>query len=111
MKIISTALAFTQNSVSTPIAPITTTQGLIDLGCTIFDWMFYALIVFAIIMVVLAAFNYVTAGDNAEKVSKATKMIIYAAIGIAVALLAMGIPLLVGNFLNVSNTTGLTTCS
>lgn len=79
--------------------PITSAQSLLGLMCTIFSWMFYGLIVLSIIMVVFAGFNYVTAGDNAEKVSKATKMILYAAIGIAVALLAKAIPSIVANVL------------
>lgn len=94
---------------ATPPPPITKVQGLIDLMCNVFGWMFYALIALAIIMVVLAGFNYVTADGEAEKVSKANKMILYAAVGIAVALLAKGIPLIVGDFLG-ANTLGLTTC-
>jgi hypothetical protein len=91
-------------------SPITTLQGLVNLMCKAFDYLFYGLIALSIIMVVIAGFNYVTAGDNAEKVSKANKMILYAAIGIAVALLARGIPLIVANFLGAS-TTGVTSCS
>lgn len=85
-------------------APITTVKGLVDLMCNIFGWMFYGLIALSVIMVVIAGFNYVTAGDNAEKVSKANKMILYAAVGIAVALLAKGIPLIVADFLGASKT-------
>jgi hypothetical protein len=82
--------------------PITSVGALVNLMCLAFDYLFYGLIALSIIMVVIAGFNYVTAGDNAEKVSKANKMILYAAIGIAVALLAKGIPLIVANFLGAS---------
>ena len=95
-------------AVSTP-PPITNIQQLVNLICKAFGYMFYGLIALSIIMVVVAGFNYVTAGDNAEKVSKANKMILYAAIGIAVALLAKGIPLIVANFLGAS-TSGIKSC-
>jgi hypothetical protein len=90
-------------------APITTVQGLINLICLAFDYMFYALIALSLVMVVIAGFNYVTSNGSAEKVDKATKMILYAVIGIAVALLARGIPLIVGNFLGASKA-NLTSC-
>lgn len=89
-------------------APVTTVQGLVNLICVAFDYMFYALIALSIVMIVIAGFNYVTADGNAETVAKANKMILYSAIGIAVALLARGVPLIVGSFLGTSS--GLTTC-
>jgi hypothetical protein len=84
----------------TPPAPIKTVQELINLMCKIFGWMFYGLIALAIIMGVVAAFNYVTSDGSAEKVSKANKMLLYAAIGVAVALLAKGLPNIVASFLD-----------
>jgi hypothetical protein len=86
----------------TPSAPITTAQGLLNFMCTIFGFMFYGLITLSIIMIVIAGFNYTTAGDNGEKVSKATKMILYASIGVAVALLAKAVPPLVANLLGAN---------
>jgi hypothetical protein len=90
-------------------APITSVQGIINLMCKVFDYMFYGLIALSIIIVVIAGFNYVTAGGDSEKVSKANKMILYAAIGIAIALVARGIPLIVANFLGAS-ASGVSSC-
>ena len=90
-------LAFAQ----TP-APITTVSGLVNIICRAFAYMFYGLIAISLVMVLVAAYGYVTAGDNAEKVGKANKTILYAAIGIAVALLAKGIPLIVASFFSAS---------
>jgi len=90
-------------------APISTVQQLINLLCVTFGWMFYGLIALSLIMIVVAAFNYTTAGGEAEKVSKANKMILYAAVGIAVALLAKGIPLIVANFIG-ANSSSLSKC-
>jgi hypothetical protein len=89
--------------------PITTLQGLVDLMCKAFDYLFYGLIALSVIMIVIAGYHYVTAGDNSEKVSKANKTILYAAIGIGVALLARAIPLIVGNFLG-ADTGSLSAC-
>ncbi|HVO28551.1 MAG TPA: hypothetical protein VMT81_01030 [Candidatus Paceibacterota bacterium] len=86
--------------------PITTTQELLQFMCTIFSWMFYGLIVLSLIMIVVAAYNYATANGEAEKVSKANKMILYAAIAIAVALLAKGIPAIVASLLGAKATSG-----
>lgn len=67
--------------------------------CTAMKWMFWVLILLSIIMVLAAAYMYVFSGGNPENVSKANKTILYAAIGVAVALLARGIPTLVAEFL------------
>lgn len=83
-------------------APITSVQGIVNIMCKAFDYLFYGLIALSIVVVVIAAFNYVLANGDAEKVSKANKMILYAMIGIAVALLAKGIPLIVGSFFGVA---------
>jgi hypothetical protein len=88
-------LAFAQSN--TP--PITSAQALLNFMCTIFSWMFYFLITLSLIMILVAAFTYVTANGNPEKVGKATKMILYAAIGIAVALIAKGVPSIIASIL------------
>lgn len=93
---------------ASPSAPITTVQGLVNLICLAFDYMFYALIALSIVVVVIAGFNYVTSNGSSEKVAKANKMILYAVIGIAVALLAKAIPLIVGDFLGVNS--GIASC-
>jgi uncharacterized membrane protein len=66
-----------------------------DLFCPIIDWMFWILISLAIIMVMWAAYTYLTAGDDTEKVHRATKILTYAALAVGVALVAKGFPTLV----------------
>lgn len=106
---LSTSLMPLTALAATPNSPITTVQGLVNLLCTTFGWLFYGLIALSVVMIVIAGYNYVTAGDNAEKVSKANKMILYAAVGIAVALIAKAVPLIVSNFLG-GGSTGIKTC-
>ena len=75
--------------------------------CSIVDWMFYGLIVLSVIMVLISAFYFVTAGDDTEKVSKARKTITYAAIAIVVALIAKGFPALIASFIGASGSGNL----
>jgi magnesium-transporting ATPase (P-type) len=82
-----------------PPPPITTPQTAINTLCLIAGWMFTFLIVFAIIFVILAAFNYLTAGGDPEKVKTASNQLIYAAVAVAVAIFAKGLPLLVSGLL------------
>ena len=109
------ALAFAQN-LQGPVAPtqtnvpqgqITSLQGVLQTLCTVFAWAFYFLIVIAVIFVIVAAFRYLTAAGDPEKVKSAGQTLLYAAIAIGVALLARAVPLVVGSFLGAS---GVSSC-
>jgi hypothetical protein len=89
-----------------PQSSISTVQAVLDEVCGVFDWMFYFLIALSVIFVVIAAYRYLTASGNPEKVKGATNTIIYAAIAVAVALLALAIPSIVANFLGASGNIG-----
>jgi len=56
---------------------------------TITNWVFAILLTLAVLFVILAAFNYLT-GSSGEGVETAHMMLKYAAIAIAVAVLAQG---------------------
>jgi uncharacterized membrane protein len=74
--------------------------------CTIFNWMFYFLIILAIIFVVIAAFRYLFAAGDPEKVKAAGHALIYAAVAIAVGLIAKAVPSIVGTLLGSGTITG-----
>ena len=104
------ALTFAQN-IPTPTAPtasgvpqgnITSLSGVLNSVCTVFGWAFYFLIALAVLFVIVAAFKYLTAAGDPEKVKSAGATLLYAAIAIAVALLARAVPLIVGSFLGSS---------
>ncbi len=78
------------------IYQITGSAGLL---CTVINWIFWLLIVFTIIFVLYAAFQYLTAAGNPEKVSAAGSTLIYAAVAVVVALIAKGLPLIVSSFI------------
>ena len=56
------------------------------------DVMFNFLLIISVIMVIWAAYQYLTAGGDAEKVKGATRTITYAAVAVVVTLLAGAFP-------------------
>ena len=90
-----------------PQGNIQSLNGVLQSLCTVFAYMFYFLIVLAVIFVLIAAFRYLTASGDPEKVKGAGTMLIYTAVAIGVALLARAIPLVVASFLGAS---GVTSC-
>lgn len=61
----------------------------------IFDWLFVILLVVAAIFIVLAAYMFVTAQGDADKVKTARDFVLYALIGVLVAFVARGLIYLV----------------
>jgi uncharacterized membrane protein len=94
------------NFTAPPQSTINTVQLILNEICGIFDWMFYFLVALAVIFIVIAAYRYLTASGDSEKVKSATNTIIYAAIAVAVALLALAIPSIVATFLGASGNIG-----
>ncbi|HVO28550.1 MAG TPA: hypothetical protein VMT81_01025 [Candidatus Paceibacterota bacterium] len=82
------------------------TQSVLNFGCTVFSWMFYGLIVLAVVFVVVGAYKYLTSSGEAEKVKSANNTLMYAAIAVAVALLAKAIPSIVASFLGAGSSSG-----
>ena len=64
---------------------------VLDVMDRVTNWMFTGFLALAVILVILAAYEYLLAQGGAEEISKAHKMLIYAAIAIGVAVLAKGI--------------------
>ncbi|MDP3901416.1 MAG: hypothetical protein Q8Q37_00360 [bacterium] len=64
------------------------------------NWLFAFLLVLATIFVIIAAFNYLTAGGDDEKIKGAHKIILYAAVAIAVGLLAKSVEFIVRQLIN-----------
>jgi len=67
--------------------------------CTIINWVFWFIIIFAIIFTLIAAFRYLTAAGDPEKVKRAGATLLYVVIAVVVALIAKGLPLLVSSFI------------
>jgi len=58
---------------------------------TLVTWLFTILMIVAVIFIFYAAFLYLKAGGEPEDVKKANKQLIFSAVAIAVALIAVGV--------------------
>ncbi len=61
---------------------------LIDKILTVGDWIFNALLVIGIIVILLAGFAFLTGGGDPDKIKKARDSLMYALIGIGIGFLA-----------------------
>lgn len=64
---------------------------ILDIMETVVDWMFVILLILSAIIIIIAAFQFVTAGGAPEKVTSARDKMIWALVGVAVAFLAKGL--------------------
>lgn len=80
-------------------SPITSIGGIQGFLCNIVGYFFWFILALSVIMILWAAYTYITAGDDTEKTSKARKIITYAAIGIAVALISNAFPAIINSIL------------
>jgi heme/copper-type cytochrome/quinol oxidase subunit 2 len=81
-----------------PPAPITSLTGVTGAICTAIGWLFTFLIILAVLFVLLAAFKYLTASGDPEKVKQAGNMLFYAVIAVVVAIIAKGVPAIIGSY-------------
>ncbi len=68
---------------------------MLDAVYTVVDWIFFGLIAVVALFTILGAFDILTAAGDPEKVSKGRSRIMYAMIGLAIALLSRAVPSLV----------------
>lgn len=94
---------FLSNHVAYAAKDITGPGGIL---CTIAAQMFWILIALSSIMVLYAAFLYITSSGETEKVTKAHKTLLYAAIAIAVSLIAKGFPEMVATIVGETLSSG-----
>ena len=86
-----------------PQATDKTAEGFVTHYSTLLlNWMFTFLIIFSVVYVVLAAWKYLTAAGDSKKAAEARGYIWYAAIAVAIAILAKGVPMIVANVLGQS---------
>jgi len=84
---------------STVPTGITTAQGFIEALRTLTDWLFVILVVVAVVFIIMAALQFITGGGDPTAVSQARTKLIWAAVGVGIALLARGLPAAVENLI------------
>ncbi len=84
---------------TTPPPGIRSFEGVLGIFDTVIRWLFTILLVVAVLMIIWAAFAYLTSGGDEEKVKAAHQRIIYAVVAIAVAFLAQGVSFVVAQLL------------
>jgi hypothetical protein len=68
---------------------------MLDAVYKVSQWVMYIVIIIAFIFIVMGALNIITAGGSPEKVTTGRNYILYAIIGLIVALLAWQLPRIV----------------
>jgi len=69
---------------------------------TVANWMFAILLIGAVIVILIAAFTFLTAAGDADKTTKARNYITYAIIAIVVAFLAKALVVLIASMVGVT---------
>ena len=59
------------------------------------NWLFAILLIVAVIYVIIAAYHFITAQGDPDKVKLARNMVLYSLIGVAVAIASKGLVVLV----------------
>ena len=82
-----------------PKSPIETSQGLLDISAEIAQWIYTIFFIVAVIYILLAAFNYLFNSAAPDKIQQVHSQLIYAAVAIAIALLAVSFEAIVKDIL------------
>lgn len=82
----------------------TDASGLLGFVNTIINWIFTILLVVAVVMILMAAFKFLTSGAKPEETKKAQEMLLYALIAIIIGALAKGLVLVVSNLVGFKAT-------
>ncbi|MFC1789404.1 hypothetical protein ACFLYY_00305 [Patescibacteria group bacterium] len=75
---------------------------LLDTIYTITDWIFFFVMALAVIFILMGALTFITAGGDPEKPMKARQYLIFAAVGIIVALIAKAVPAIMKSVIGLS---------
>lgn len=70
-------------------------SSLVKYACAAADWIFAAAIILSIVMVLIAGIKYMQSAGDPGKVREATGRLVWAAVGVAVALIAFTFPFFV----------------
>lgn len=110
LPILSFAVATPTPGSNTPDLGITktltteTVGGLVGILIVVVQWVYTIFFIVAVFFILLAAYNYLTSSGEPAKVAAAHKQLLYAAIAIAVALLAVSFTVIVKTLISPATT-------
>lgn len=81
-------------------SPIKEPGQIFTILARVLQYTYTAFFIVAVIFIIVAAFNFLTAKDNPEKIKSARSQITWAAVAIAIALLSVGAATIIGGFLS-----------
>lgn len=100
LSFLSVPLAHAQLALPGVVDTVKAPNTLLTFICiTVFNWVFTIAIFVAIGFVLYAAFNYLSSAGDPAKITKANQTLLFAAIGIAVAIFARTVPVVIGSFI------------
>ncbi|MBI2055166.1 MAG: hypothetical protein HYT39_03680 [Candidatus Sungbacteria bacterium] len=104
--LLAPALALAQGGITNEPIPVFRSrvlgggeQAIVNLLTKAANIVAFVVLAVAVIMILASAFNFITAGGDEEKLKTARRQLIYALVGIAVALLAFTLPTTIGNLI------------
>jgi hypothetical protein len=85
--------------------PVTAPQNIANIDqilnsqvfCTLINWVFWLIIVLAVIFTLVAGFRYLFAAGDPEKVKVAGSSLLYVIVAIIIALIAKGFPTIISS--------------
>jgi phosphoglycerol transferase MdoB-like AlkP superfamily enzyme len=83
-------------------SPIKTPEAIFEILAGILRYAYTIFFIVAVIFILVAAFNFLTAKDNPEKIKGARSQILWAAVAIAIALISVGVARIIQEFLEHS---------
>lgn len=104
MQFVLPVLVLAQMDPANPVqgSPVQGISDVVEIIKTITRWLLVFLVVLAVVFIIMAAFKYITASGDAEKVKSANKQILYAVIAVVVGLLAQAVPPIVASIIGGS---------
>ena len=73
----------------------------LDIVYTVTDWVFYFVLIFAVLMLVIGGAFYIAAAGDPEKASRGKAILTLCVVGLVIALIAKLIPSLVRFFIGI----------
>ena len=98
-------LAVAQGPTTAPRANVTTFDQLIQFINRLAGWFAAIIIAISIFYILYAAYKYLTAAGDAEKIKEANHTLIYALVAVGVAILAYALPRLIGSLFGAQGVT------